>query len=673
MAKNDKLLIDGIIDERVALNIPSNKRDEAFEYLAFEQLFKNYDLTPDDIKSGNVDGRSDGGIDGIFVFVNGHLLKEIETFSWPKSGAELEIWIITCKHHDTFRQAPLDNLAASIVELFDFSLNNNDLQGEYSDRIKLWRDNIKYVYRKLAARLQRFEVNFCYASRGDASSVGDSILARAEQIKQISAESFANCAPNFVFIGSSELLELNRKVPKFSLELPFLKILSSGETYVLLARLTDYYDFIQDESKLRRYLFDSNVRDYMGLNRVNEDIKFTLANDKSPDFWWLNNGVTILATGANVVGDFIQIQNIQIVNGLQTSESIFRHFSVRKVDSDHRSVLVKVIVSKDAEVRDSIIRATNNQTAVELTALHATDKVQRDIEDILKLNDYYYERRPNFYVNQGVPLDKIIIPMYLASAYVNLVLKSPIAASRLRSRFIRYDSGYEKVFSEKTDINIWPKLVSIMKSTDEFLESVRPTRGSSERFLKGRRQIVSILAVAKIIGKFDFSVPDIISLPIESYNRELLIGLWEFLCTQEPDFGSGVALKNAVVMNAIVAFAKEFSVQKPERVERINENSAHRYGRDEIADGVLFVSLELAMRVNAALPKQPWKPGMHLEVSDSLNISKGKLAHVISFLVNEGYRYRQTDGVLYDVEGNIIDFDKDRVDPVTMKLKKGVE
>src|SRR5690606_23028494 len=109
------------------------------------------------------------------------------------------------------------------------------------------------------------------------------------------------------------------------------------------------------------YLFDSNVRDFMGMNRVNEDIRNTLLNDKSPDFWWLNNGITILATGASVVGKSIQVEDIQIVNGLQTSESIFRYFEGGGIDTSNRSVLVKVIVSNNTENRDEIIRATNNQ------------------------------------------------------------------------------------------------------------------------------------------------------------------------------------------------------------------------------------------------------------------------------------------------------------------------
>ena len=148
MAKNDSILIDGILDERIDLKIPSNNRGEAFEYFAFEQIFKDYDLSSDEILSGSVDGKDDGGIDGFYITINGHLLSDPESFNWPKSGAILEVWIITCKHHNTFKQAPLDNLVASISELFDFSTENEKLLGDYSDEIKKQRENLKFAYRK---------------------------------------------------------------------------------------------------------------------------------------------------------------------------------------------------------------------------------------------------------------------------------------------------------------------------------------------------------------------------------------------------------------------------------------------------------------------------------------------------------------------------------------------
>ena len=177
------------------------------------------------------------------------------------------------------------------------------------------------------------------------------------------------------------------------------------DSYLLLVRLEDYWRFVTDEkSNLRRYLFDSNVRDFLGTKGVNDDIARSLTDERWPRFWWLNNGVTILATSATVPGKTIQLQDIQIVNGLQTTETIFRHFKDGSAQSRDRAVLVKIIVSSDAAARDQIIRATNNQNPVEIAALHATDKIQRDIEQILEYGTTgTYQRRKNYYRNIGKP------------------------------------------------------------------------------------------------------------------------------------------------------------------------------------------------------------------------------------------------------------------------------
>ena len=56
MAKNDIVLLDGILDQRTAEGFPSQKSDEVFEYLAFEQVLKDYDLSREEIEGGWVDG-----------------------------------------------------------------------------------------------------------------------------------------------------------------------------------------------------------------------------------------------------------------------------------------------------------------------------------------------------------------------------------------------------------------------------------------------------------------------------------------------------------------------------------------------------------------------------------------------------------------------------------------
>ncbi len=129
MAKNDAILVDGIIDQRVDEAFPSSVRSEVFEYFCFEQVLKNYDLSPEEIESGWVDGRDDGGIDGFFTLINGHLFRDPEDFSWPKTNCEITVWILTCKHHDTFQQSPLNSLVASVAELFDLSIDRKELKG----------------------------------------------------------------------------------------------------------------------------------------------------------------------------------------------------------------------------------------------------------------------------------------------------------------------------------------------------------------------------------------------------------------------------------------------------------------------------------------------------------------------------------------------------------------
>ncbi len=667
MAKNDKVLIDGIIDERIEKKIPSNERDEAFEYFTFEQILKDYDLSHDEMLTGSVDGTNDGGIDGFFIFINGHLLIDPETFPFPKSGCTIEIFLITCKHHDTFRQAPLDSLIASLTELFDFSLSDSQLKGDYSQQILRIRENLKLSYRIVSPRLTSFSINFYYASRGVTTKIGDSVVSRANQITQISKDAFGNCESTFLFLGSTELIELHRKTPNFSLDLPYIKNLSSGGNLILLVKLIDYYNFIQDQGKLRRYLFDSNIRDFMGLNRVNEDIRDSLNDEDSPDFWWLNNGVTILATGAVSIGDVAKIQDIQIVNGLQTSESIFRYFENGGKDKKGRSVLVKVIVSKDSNIRDSIIRATNNQTTVEISSLHATDKIQRDIEDILNQHDIFYERRINFYKNQGVSQERIVLPLYIASGYMNLVLKQPNQASKLKSRFMRLENSYNKIFSTSVDLKIWVQIAKVLRKTDSFLETVRPKKSTSENFLKSRRQILSFVTVASIFKTYNFSVQDLIRLDIESYSFEQLEKVWEIIKSGFSG-ASNARIKNDSFLILCKKIAVALDIVDLERITKSKEifpevDQVKRQANPK------RITMELALKVNELLPPQPWKPGAHIEICKKLNITVPEYFELVQLLIEDGHRHSQKEGVVYDEDGNVITFDPERVDTKTLSLK----
>jgi AIPR protein len=94
-----------------------------------------------------------------------------------------------------------------------------------------------------------------------------------------------------------------------------------------------------------------------------------------------------------------------------------------------------VIVPEDPTSRDRVIKATNSQTSIPPASLRATDKIHRDIEEYLKPMGLYYDRRKNFYKNEGLQVDKIVGMPYLAQAVMAIALRRPTMLDRVRRRF----------------------------------------------------------------------------------------------------------------------------------------------------------------------------------------------------------------------------------------------
>ena len=159
---------------------------------------------------------------------------------------------------------------------------------------------------------------------------------------------------------------------------------TEGGSYIGVASLGEYNRFIVDGSgRLDAAMFDANVRDYESGSAVNQSIQETLeAEDADVDFWWLNNGVTVVADKVQLNGKRLTLGSPQVVNGLQTSHEIFKRGTRAPLD-DKRSVLVKVIEAGNEATRDRIIKATNSQTTLGTSTLRATDNVQRKIEQSL--------------------------------------------------------------------------------------------------------------------------------------------------------------------------------------------------------------------------------------------------------------------------------------------------
>jgi len=223
---------------------------------------------------------------------------------------------------------------------------------------------------------------------------------------------------------------------------------------------------------MRRGIFDANVRDYQGDIEVNRGIRATLEKAEGEDFWWLNNGITIVVDETTHSSKSLTLKNPQIVNGLQTSQEIYHVLQASKKD-EARNLLVRVLVPQP-EVEGSyqrIVRATNSQTSVSPASMRATDPFHRDIEDFLKANKLYYERRKNYYKNEGRPRDAIISVQYLAQAVMAILLGRPNDARARPSTLLKNDQDYQKVFNSAHPVKMYLACAQLMKRCEAFLRS----------------------------------------------------------------------------------------------------------------------------------------------------------------------------------------------------------
>ena len=350
--------------------------------------------------------------------------------------------------------------------------NRDDFKSEVKNVFSLFEK----ARDKLAAKFPTVSVWIFYCSKGTIRS-DSSIISKAKQLEEVLRSEIGEATEiKFTFLGAQDLYNLSGKQKRLVKKLPIKRSLFKGDSYVVLCTLRNYLKLItNEERKLMPRLFEANVRAYQGEIEVNKEIARSVQQpSEGIDFWWLNNGVTIVADQVSLQSDRLVIENPLIVNGLQTSQEIYNagDFS----DSDERMILVRVLKETDQKKRDAIIKATNRQTNVQHASFRATEKIHYDLEVYLKDLGFYYDRRKNYYKRANKPAAKIIDISRLAQAVLAILEQRPdIARARPTAVFKKQDD-YEKVFSsnEKTHpLEMYGVIVHLLKVVEKHFRNIK--------------------------------------------------------------------------------------------------------------------------------------------------------------------------------------------------------
>lgn len=159
-------------------------------------------------------------------------------------------------------------------------------------------------------------------------------------------------------------------------------------------------------------LLDRNIRRYLGVsrNRVNNDIQQTIMGGHPDDFYFLNNGITLVCEKMDYnelqkSDNIIQVKNLQIINGGQTCMTVYETLSApsqmsffKENDTAKNAMILFRLyqLPSDANPDDLVSKityATNSQNPVDLRDLKANDEIQKKLEFSIRDLGFNYRRK----------------------------------------------------------------------------------------------------------------------------------------------------------------------------------------------------------------------------------------------------------------------------------------
>lgn len=571
MAKKNIILEEILKQYKETTNDNSINDDKNFEYFVAEQLLKDENLDEDEIGSGLIGGSNDNGIDGLYIFLDGELINQVEQVEGK--FREMKVYFHQYKNQYKIEENVVLKFQNAFNDIMDFE--NEELNG--------WNDDLKdkiILLRKTILKTAIFAINIKFIinhiSKANSEDIegNSSYWTKVENLKKsIKNSGISRLDVEYAFIGGEELKNLSYIKPEYSIDLVLKDsplTLEFGENnigYIALVSLKNYYNFIVENGKLQKHIFDSNVRDYQNKTTVNKEIENTIKEDGNIDFWWLNNGITIIAgKDSTQIGKKLSLKNVQVVNGLQTSYSIYNSLKDVYLDDfeDARSLFVKIIICDQKDVIDRIIRATNSQNAIPSGVLRATDTIQRDIEQYFMSKGYFYDRRKNYYRNLGKPRDKIISINLLSQCIVLLVLpeKNPSRARSNPTILIKKDEDYNSIFGGDYDFQVYLNAVLIFKKVDKELKKLT----AKEEFTRNNK-------VEKIIKLFKFHISRVLISEITVKGTPLANDLCDEKIIEKID--TDVVKKAILTLKTIIDEYEKINSQSIDNISKQTEFSKY--------------------------------------------------------------------------------------------------
>ena len=281
------------------------------------------------------------------------------------------------------------------------------------------RDIVKNLCKNIRESHQSKETINCFYITNNQLSEWEEIQIKTP-LKTLD-EDFKNLKFHFFdFMNIQEEIEIKKgMLPKHfrnkEISLRIGKNFEELGAFISTVKLRDFADFVE---KGGNTLFHSNIRNHLKSTKINQGIKNTL-KEEPDNFWYYNNGVTIVCDKYSELAGSLRLTAPQIVNGCQTAKTVsdfFKNKTTKELDRLNLEgyLLVRIIRTKSSseenekkELRDKITRYTNSQNAVKGLDFYALDTFQRDLQKKFKtFYGYYYEIQRGSFIAEASSVQK---------------------------------------------------------------------------------------------------------------------------------------------------------------------------------------------------------------------------------------------------------------------------
>ena len=508
-------------EENRAKGLPSDIKP--WVYYCVDQFLKPYGLSDEDLIYGITDGTLDGGIDAIYFFVEKDLVKGDTKLKTKKERPDALIIIIQVQSRGGFSPLEINKQYRFTDHLLNLHAEAKTFKSKYHAQLIEIMGVFKEKYKSISGNFPKLKVEYFYITKIDSVRPDKNAEDAAEEVKELVRKHYDKGEANYHFINAQDLMNQVILRPLKTKEFNWSEQpMRTSEGFVGLVTLEDFYKLITDESgELSENMFEENVRGYQGDVAVNTEIQKTLREDKTTNFWLLNNGITIVVPECQTAGLLgLTLTDPQIVNGLQTSREIFAYFKEQENKSDSRKILVKVIKTDNSELQDMIVRATNSQSNLPKGSLRGVDPIHHKIEDTFMTAGLFYDRRKGFYKDKGKPIAKIVSPTELIQSMISILLQHPDDARRRPSDYLSKDELYPLVFGpDKFPLGIYLKTVEIMRRVQSYIQKFSDLDRTEKLNLKF---YVAMLVACEITRESIPSVESVEQISIDDISDSLL-------------------------------------------------------------------------------------------------------------------------------------------------------